>query len=433
MKKKNYSRILSIFSLILAIATFLWFMPPSTMSLAQGGYGYGGSTGMFFGGVSVPSNPGFTSLSSRITTAGKITSSVTAKSADNLCKVTLSQGSTALDKSGNALSGIIIVVISGPPTPPAAGNIVSKTYNLTPDGATFSSPTLTITYDTTKIPAGVSEEDLVIAYYDEAGERWVNLASTVNAAANTVSAEVSHFTAFTVLAYSSPAAFTVDNLEISKTQLNAGESVIISVEVTNTGDLRGSYEVALKINNAVVEAKQVTLDSGASQTVSFATSRDAAGTYSVSINGQSGSFTVKGTSGAPTEPTPSAPAAFTTSSLSISPTAVNIGDMVTIAVQVANTGDLSGSYEVTLKINNEMVETKQVTLDGGRSQTVSFATSRDTAGTYSVNINSQSGSFTVTAAEVPSKPLAWWVWVIIGVVVVIAGSLVYFRWLKPAD
>jgi len=148
----------------------------------------------------------------------------------------------------------------------------------------------------------------------------------------------------------------------------------ISVLVANTGDESGSYEVTLKIDDVVVATEEVTLAGGASQRVTFTITKDITDTYSVDVSGLTGSFTVK------EEVVPLVPAAFTISSLAISPAEVDVGKSVTISVLASNTGDLTGSYEVTLKIDNVVVETKEVTLAGGASQKVTFTTTKDIAG-----------------------------------------------------
>jgi hypothetical protein len=66
------------------------------------------------------------------------------------------------------------------------------------------------------------------------------------------------------------------------------------------------------------------------------------GTYTVDVNGLSGTFTVK----AP--PVLPAPAAFEVSQLSISPAEVQVGEAVTVSATVANTDEVDGSYTVTL-------------------------------------------------------------------------------------
>ena len=70
--------------------------------------------------------------------------------------------------------------------------------------------------------------------------------------------------------------------------------------------------------------------------------QNVAGTYTVDVNGLSGTFTVK----AP--PVPPAPAAFKVSQLSISPAEVQVGETVTVSATVANTDEVEGSYTVTL-------------------------------------------------------------------------------------
>ncbi len=47
-------------------------------------------------------------------------------------------------------------------------------------------------------------------------------------------------------------------------------------------------------------------------------------------------------------------------------------DTATITVLVTNVGGATGTYEVVLKLNGEVYAKKSVTLDAGKSETVSF-------------------------------------------------------------
>jgi len=115
---------------------------------------------------------------------------------------------------------------------------------------------------------------------------------------------------FTTLGEVPAAVFTSSNLSISPSEVNIGETVTISVLITNAGDAAGSYEVTLKINGVVEATKEATLGPGTSQEVTFSTARDVAGSYTVDVNGHSGSFTVKEKPAPPTPPvTPAPPAA----------------------------------------------------------------------------------------------------------------------------
>jgi len=358
--------------------------------------------------------PGVTDVSDVVTAEGVFTEDATAESEDALARLTIDEGTTGLIE-GEPLSEISMLEMEVPPAPPADSSVIGLVYDFGPDGATFEPPiTLTFTYDPALIPEGVLEENLVIAIWDaEAGE-WVNLVSIVDPVTNTIRAPVSHFTAFTVLAYTRPAAFVATDLVITPDEVDIGERVTISALVTNTGDLTGTYEVILKIDNVVVATKEVTVAGGARQKITFTTSKDVAATYTVNVNGLSGTFTVKA---AP------APATFAASALTISPTEVDIGEKVIISVLVANTGDLSGSYTVTLTINKVVVATKDVTLAGGASQKVTFTTVKDVAGSYAVDVDGLVGTFVVRA--VPPPPINWWLIGGIIAAVIVIGVVIW--------
>jgi len=98
---------------------------------------------------------------------------------------------------------------------------------------------------------------------------------------------------FKTLGEAPDAIFTTRDLSISPTEVNIGETVTITLSVTNTGTATGSYKVTLKVKGVVEATREVTLDAVASKEVTFTTSKDKAATYSVDVNGLSGSFKVK--------------------------------------------------------------------------------------------------------------------------------------------
>lgn len=100
-------------------------------------------------------------------------------------------------------------------------------------------------------------------------------------------------------------------------------------------------------------------------------------------------------------PSPSKPAIFRTSDLTIAPSEANSGSLVTIRVTVTNTGELSGAYDVNLKIDDSVEDTQAVVLAGGASQNVTFSKWEFTAKTYSVTIGEQSGTFVVKSPPPP--------------------------------
>jgi hypothetical protein len=98
-------------------------------------------------------------------------------------------------------------------------------------------------------------------------------------------------------------------------------------------------------------------------------------------------------------PTP-ANIAFT--GITISPQTVKADDKVTIQASVTNSGDLSGSYKLVLKINDRQVDSKEVMVAGGKTENVSFEVQRGIEAEYTVDVNGQKGRFTVgTPVETP--------------------------------
>jgi len=96
------------------------------------------------------------------------------------------------------------------------------------------------------------------------------------------------------------------------------------------------------------------------------------------------------------------PAAFTLSSLAISPSEIAPGEEVSISLSVANTGGVEGSHSVVLKINGAKEAEQRVTVAAGSSQSVSFSVVKEDAGIYNIAVNGLSGSFTVV--EPPPAP-----------------------------
>ena len=88
------------------------------------------------------------------------------------------------------------------------------------------------------------------------------------------------------------AFFEVSDLNINPSSVRLGETVTISITVKNTGGKTGLHSVTLKVDNHVVDTKRITLKSGQSATVGFTYTPTSEGTYSIDVNGLTGSLTV---------------------------------------------------------------------------------------------------------------------------------------------
>ncbi len=89
-----------------------------------------------------------------------------------------------------------------------------------------------------------------------------------------------------------PASFGTSDWSVSLAEVDAGKEATISFLVTNSGGLGGSYEITLTVNGVVEATREVTLGAEASEMVTFTTIKGVAGTYQVSVDELSFSFTV---------------------------------------------------------------------------------------------------------------------------------------------
>jgi len=257
----------------------------------------GGGTAFVGGGGTVPpttvSKVGSVSLLQYLDLQGKTRIKIILTSDDDVLTVIIFSATLVQNVGGNPLESMGIVTLSTPPPPPGYA-LVGHAYDCLPDGANFApNVTMTFAYDPADIPDGASEADLLAAYWD--GDEWVNMPTTVNAAANTATTGVGHFTPFALIAPlppAAPAAFSVSNLSIQPAEVQPNEVVNITSSVANSGGSEGSYSVVLKINGATEAERSITLAAGESQDVSFSVTKAEAASYNVTIEGLSGSFTV---------------------------------------------------------------------------------------------------------------------------------------------
>jgi len=90
------------------------------------------------------------------------------------------------------------------------------------------------------------------------------------------------------------------------------------------------------------------------------------------------------------------PADFQISDLTVTPAEVKAGEEVTISVKVTNIGGQSGSYTVSLILNQIIEQTKTVTLASGASTTAEFKITKQTLGTYNIEVEGLSDELTVS-------------------------------------
>ena len=102
-------------------------------------------------------------------------------------------------------------------------------------------------------------------------------------------------------ASASEADVTVTNVTVSPESVEVGENVTITATLENTGNITENVTVVFKINGEEVKSVNVTVEANATETAECVVAEDEAGTYEVTVDGVSASFTVT----VPSTPTPS--------------------------------------------------------------------------------------------------------------------------------
>jgi hypothetical protein len=203
-------------------------------------------------------------------------------------------------------------------------NIVGSAYEFGPSGVTFSiKVTININYNPEDIPEGVSETNLVIGYYDEKAQAWIPLDSIIDTIKHSIEAQTDHFSLYAILSgpiippttpaptqtptptpaglepdtplpeQAIPATFVLSEFKISPVSIYAGESINISAVVGNVGDTADTYRVVVTIDNMEIAAKDIYLQGGMSEIVTFDIVQNSVGRYVIEVNGTQGEIEVK--------------------------------------------------------------------------------------------------------------------------------------------
>jgi len=106
---------------------------------------------------------------------------------------------------------------------------------------------------------------------------------------------------FSMSVTASEADVTVTELTLSPESVEVGENVTITATVENTGNTTETVQIVFKINGEEVKSVNVTVEANATEMVECMVAEEEAGTYEVTVDGASASFTVT----TPPTPTPS--------------------------------------------------------------------------------------------------------------------------------
>lgn len=211
--------------------------------------------------------------------------------------------------------------------------------------------------------------------------------------------------------------------KLDKEQLIPGEDITISAEVSNNGDAMGAYNHTIIVNGEMKWSELVVLNPGEHKSLSHNLSFSEQGTYVIKVGDKTFTAVVSAV----------LPARFEVSNLSISPSSVEVGKGSLISINVKNTGGESGSYEIVLKVNGEVIERKSVTLDPDQLVDVSFSFSPSSEGTYSIDVNGLTGNLAASKPPEEEGPgaavsgIPWSVLIAVPIIVVVVLVVLFLR------
>ncbi|XUX00696.1 MAG: InlB B-repeat-containing protein [Dehalogenimonas sp.] len=163
---------------------------------------------------------------------GKVIAPGSVETSDGQLKLDIAEGVYIWNSAGAAQSFLSTAPLPTPPPSPPQNTLISA-YEMGPDGVTFT-PAISMTfhYADAQVPLGTRESDMVIAWWD--GVEWVMLTGKVDTDANTVTAQVSHFTSFALFSREPvqvPPVLKI-NTPITGTSFDLG-SVTLSASIGN--------------------------------------------------------------------------------------------------------------------------------------------------------------------------------------------------------
>jgi uncharacterized membrane protein len=90
------------------------------------------------------------------------------------------------------------------------------------------------------------------------------------------------------------------------------------------------------------------------------------------------------------------PAEFKINNLKVKPNNVEIGEEVTVSVNLVTIGGTTGSYTLSFIVNQTTADTRTVTLEKEESTTIEFKITKQAPGTYIVEVAGEVSQFTVS-------------------------------------
>ena len=208
------------------------------------------------------------------------------------------------------------------------------------------------------------------------------------------SSKTQDFSLLEIGSSSKTAEFEIVSLEIVPEILAFGDEATATVQISNIGEVEGCYTCILEIADLPVKPKEVTLASGAIESVIFTFIPKQVGFQEVIVGDLIQTIEVR------------RPASFSVVPyfFQVLPNPAEPGSSVTVKVDVTNNGDIEGTDIVTLEVDGEEVESLEVTIGPAGTQRVEFAPFvKDTPGEYEVRVKGEWRTLVVIPDQEPPE------------------------------
>ncbi len=192
---------------------------------------------------------------------------------------------------------------------------------------------------------------------------------------------------------SRPATLALSAFTVSPQEAYVGDTIQITANVTNTGDVIGNDTFNFEVNGVVKDTTNLTLASGDSQEIDFSAVENDAGNYTVKIssistdNSISGYFIL-------TEPPPES-SKIVLSSFKSTPYEGWPDTPITITATAQNPSAEADRLMVRVTVDNAVVNSTVLEMAAGASQTIEFTVNATAEGKHTVKLNSLTGSFMI--------------------------------------
>ena len=183
-----------------------------------------------------------------------------------------------------------------------------------------------------------------------------------------------------------PAEFVVDSIN-PPDQVVAGKEASLNVVVRNAGELPGTYTARLKADGKDVTSKDVQIDPGTSNVILMSYTPAVSGSHDLAVDNMT--TTIKALE----------PAKFVGSSLGLTPNTVFTGQTVTATATISNTGQVAGTFPVTVLVNGIESGSQTLTLSPAENKPVSFKVTPKNAGSVSISILDTNATLSVVDSK----------------------------------